>query len=304
MRKVLLILGIILLVVILIFGGLAFALRPPHKVFAPQGTDDSAEMQTILTEYIMEQAAVALDGYTGEGDLVVSLEQNGLSQALADALRYKVPGLPGGLKYTGIFSDVHQDYVEIGAGLKFLFIPTGISARLQMTADQGEIGLSMRSVHLGRIRLPLDFFLNTVGKYVQLPLDASTLSTSIPMELGEEMGITLVGLDLESEQILLSLQLDEGAIPGIPEETVESFKESIPEMYGVLDGNPAAAAVLKAIEDIIEQAQADGKKVNPLRLMNLGEKLYDALTNEEFRELESVLDDDVKALLEQVRKDN
>ncbi len=297
MRKVLLILGIILLVVILIFGGLAFALRPPHKVFAPQGTDDSAEMQTVLTEYIMEQAAVALDGYTGEGDLVVSLEQNGLSQALADALRDKVPGLPGGLKYTGIFTDVHPDYVEIGAGLKLLFIPIGASARLQVTAVQDEIELNLLSVHLGRIRLPLDFFLNATGKYVQLPLDTSTLSTSIPMDLGEEMGITLADLDLEPGNVLVSLQLDEGVIPEIPDETVESFKESIPEMYDVLADNPVAAAALKEIEDIVEQAQADGKKVNPLRLKILAEKLYGSLIEEEFKLLEKVLNDEVKELL-------
>lgn len=293
---------IVLSIAILLFGGLAFALRPPHKVFAPRGTVIAVEVQTVLNKYIKEQAADALDHYAGEGDLLIPLDQDGISQALADALGDNVQGLPRVLKFTGIFTDVNPDYVEIGAGFKFLFIPTGISTRLEMTAAQDEIELNLLSTHLGRISLPQEFFLNRAGKYLQLPLDASGLSTSIPMDLGDEMGITLAGLNLGQGQLLLSLHLDKDAIPEIPEETVESIKESIPEMFDILDGNPTAVVALKEIEQLLDQAQVEDKKVNPLRLMTLGEELNGALTEDEYKQLDPVINDDVKKLLEEAQQ--
>jgi uncharacterized protein YpmS len=291
---------IILLVFVLLIGGLAWALRPPYPVIAPRETEAEFDVRTALSGYIMERVELALDNYSGEETLEVSLDQAGLNQVLADALNSQVSGLPSALRFTGAFTKFHEDYVQVGGGFKFLFLHAGLSARMKMHITDGNLELSLLSTHLGRLPLSANFVSNILGKILDLPQDLSAISVTAPIDIAEDMGIAISSLELRSEEILVCLEIDDDLVPEIPDSVVKSFEESLPQVNEVLADNPVAAETLAEIETLLEQAKTEDKQVNPLKLMTLGQKLYSSLSQEELEQLDQVLSDDVKELLVQV----
>ena len=133
-----------------------------------------------------------------------------------------------------------------------------------------------------------------------LPAELTSQSLTAPINFdGQSLGISLADLELQAQQIFICLNIAEGLIPEIPDTVVESFQESLPEISRVLANNPAASDTLDEIETLLEQSKTDDKKVNPLRLMTLGEELSNSLIEAELQQLNLVLDDEVKALLAQ-----
>jgi len=296
---------IVLLVASLLFGGLIFAVRPPFRVIQPQNAGAvQGEGQTAFAGYILERFALAYDDYSGEGDIEVLVDQAGLTQVLANALGDEISGLPLGSKFTGVFMNIRQDQIQIGGAFKLLLFPVGISARMHVKIEDGQIVLKLLSTHLGRISLPINFMLKSAGRFVDMPEELSTLSVSVPIDFEDaELG-SISHLELQPQQILIKLQLAPGLIPEISDTMVASFEESLPEMQDILVDNPTALAALEEIQATLNQAKTEDKPVNPLRLLALGEKLHRSLSDQEIKELDGVLDDDIKDLLQQVRDSN
>jgi uncharacterized protein YpmS len=190
---------IVILVLGLLIGGFVFALRPPFTVVAPKESEFT-ELKPALNAYLMDRAALALDNYSGEGDIEISLDEAGLSQVLANALASQIDIFPKALSFTGVFMDIRQEYIQIGGGFKFLIFPVGVSARMQAEIRDGNLVLTVNSAHLGRIPLPLNFVLKTAEKYTELPEGISSLSVSVPLnEEGESIGLNISGLKLQAE---------------------------------------------------------------------------------------------------------
>lgn len=110
-KKFLTVFLIVILVLGLLIGGLVFALSPPFPVVAPQQSE-FAELKPALNAYLMDRAALALDSYSGEGEIDVSLDEAGLSQVLANALASRIDNLPKALNYSGVFMDIRQEYIQ------------------------------------------------------------------------------------------------------------------------------------------------------------------------------------------------
>lgn len=299
MKKFLIVFLIIILVLGLLIGGFVFALHPPFPVVAPQESE-FCELKPALNAYIMERAALALDDYTGEGEIEISLEEAGLSQVLANALASRIENLPKALNYTGVFMDIREEYIQAGGGFKFLFFQVGISARMQAEIRDGNLELKVNSAHLGRIPLPLNFVLKTAGKYTELPEEISSLSVSVPLnDEGESMGFNISGLKLQAEQLVFSVLAEENLIPEIDAALLEDLEELKPQAESILADNPVALAILDELEALLQEAKAQGKPVNPLRISILGEKLYNALSEDEIQQLRNIVDDDTMKFLEE-----
>ena len=288
---------IVILVLGLLIGGFVFALRPPFTVVAPKESEFT-ELKPALNAYLMERAALALDDYSGEGDIEISLDEAGLSQVLANALASQIDIFPKALSFTGVFMDIRQEYIQIGGGFKFLIFPVGVSARMQAEIRDGILVFKINSAHLGRIPLPLNFVLKTAGKYVKLPEDID--SVTVPLnEEGESIGLNIAGLKLQAEQMVFSVQAEDNLIPEIDEAILEDLEELKPQAQSILADNPVALAILDELEALLEEARAQSKPVNPLRLSILGEKLYNALSEDEIQQLRNIVDDDTMKFLEE-----
>lgn len=290
---------IFLLVFVLLLGGLAWALRPPFPVIAPQVTESDADIQTALTDYLLERVGLALDDYSGEGALEVTLDRAGLTQVLADALNSQISGLPSAVKFSGVFTDLNQDYVQLGGGFKVLFLKTGVSARMGVQIVDGNLELNLISVHLGRLPLSANFVLNTLGKHIDLPQELAGLSFPATFDLAEDKSVSISGLELRGEGIVFNLDIEDGLIPDIPNSVVSSLEESLPKVNEVLADNPVASEALEEIEAILEQSKAQDKQVNSLKLMAQGQKLYNSLSPQELEQFEEALPDDLKEFLAQ-----
>lgn len=298
MKKFLLIFLIVILVLGLLIGGIVFALSPPFPVVAPQQSEPD-ELEPSANAYLMEKVAAALDDYSGEGDMEIVLDEAGLSQAVADALAPQID-LPKTMKYTGAFVDVNQEYIQIGSGFKFLIFPVGVSTRLQAEVHDGNLHLAVKSASLGRIPLPLHFVLKVAGKYANLPAEISTLSFSVPLSDAEDdSGPSISGLELQAEQLVLSVQADASDFAAIDDEVLEDLEKVQPKAEAILKDNPQALKILEEIESLIEDAKAEGKTVNPVSLSILGEKFYNSLSDDEIQELRDILDDDTIEFLEE-----
>ncbi len=299
MKKFLVVLLVIILVLGLLIGGFVFALRPPFTVVAPKESEFT-ELKPALNAYLMDRAALALDSYSGEGEIDVSLDEAGLSQVLANALASRIDNFPRRLKYTGVFMDIRQEYIQIGGSFKFLFFPVGVSARMQAEIRDGNLELKVNSAHLGRIPLPLNFVLKTAEKYTELPEGISSLSVSVPInDEGESLGFNVSGLKLQAEQLVFSIQAEDNLIPEIDEAILEDLEELKPQAQSILADNPVALAILDELEALLEESRAKGKPVNPLRLSILGEKLYNALSEDEIQQLRNIVDDNTMKFLEE-----
>lgn len=299
MKKFLIVILVIILVLGTLIGGFVFALRPPFPVVAPQNFE-IAELQPALNAYLMERAALALDDYSGEGELEVSLDEDGLSQVLANVLASQIASLPKLLKYSGVFMDIRQEYILVGGGFKFLFFPVGVSARVQAEIRDGNLELKVDSAHLGRIPLPLNFVLKTAGKYTELPEEISSLSFSVPLNgEGDSMGFNISGLKLQADQMLFSILASDNLIPAIDEAILQDLEELKPQAQSILAENPAALEVLDELESLLEESKAQGKQVNPLRLSTLGERLYRSLSEDEMQQLRNIVDDETMKFLEE-----
>ncbi|MDD3074346.1 MAG: hypothetical protein PHS56_08020 [Eubacteriales bacterium] len=299
MKKFLTVFLIVILVLGLLIGGLVFALSPPFPVVAPQQSE-FAELKPALNAYLMERAALALDDYSGEGDIEISLDEAGLSQVLADALASQIDNFPRRLKYTGVFIDIRQEYIQVGASFKFLIFPIGVSARMQAEIRDGNLILKVNSAHLGRIPLPLNFVLKTAGKYTELPEEISSLSFSVPLnDKGESMGINISGLKLQAEQMVFSVLASDNLFPELDEAVLQDLEELKPQAQSILADNPEAMEILDELEALLEESKTTGKQVNPLRLSVLGEELYSSLSEVEIQELRNIVDDETMEFLEQ-----
>ena len=298
-KKFLTVFLIVILVLGLLIGGLVFALSPPFPVVAPQQSE-FAELKPALNAYLMERAALALDDYSGEGDIEISLDEAGLSQVLADALASQIDNFPRSLKYTGVFIDIRQEYIQVGASYKFLIFPIGVSARMQAEVRDGNLELELDSAHLGRISLPLQFVLKTAAKFKELPEEITTLSVSVPLSgAASDTGISISDLKLQSGQVVFNVLAEDNLIPVIDEAVLQELEGLKPQAQSILADNPVALEILDELEALLEESRAKGKPVNPLRLSILGEKLYNALSEVEIQELRNIVDDETMEFLEQ-----
>lgn len=278
----------------LILGGIAFALSPPFQVCAPVSVPADAE--DALSQYLLEQLELALDSYSGEENVFVTVGEAELSQVLANSLATQLPRLPKGFNFSGVIVNVNGDIFQAGAKFKFLFFPLGISAKVKIIEEDDNLRLDLLSTQLGRITLSRNLILNRIGKLTDLPLDSDNLSIPIAFE---EEGISLASIQALPGQIVIGLRIKDGLIPEIPSSTLDSFQETLPAMSDILIDNPTAAQALAEIENLLSQAKAQDTKVNPLSLKILGDKLYLSLSQEEISKLDGVLSSEVKDLLEQ-----
>lgn len=298
-KKFLTVFLIVILVLGLLIGGLVFALSPPFPVVAPQQSE-FAELKPALNAYLMERAALALDDYSGEGDIEISLDEAGLSQVLADALASQIDNFPRRLKYTGVFIDIRQEYIQVGASFKFLIFPIGVSAHMQAEIRDGNLILKVNSAHLGRISLPLQFVLKTAAKFKELPEEITTLSVSVPLSgAASDTDISISDLKLQSGQVVFNVLAEDNLIPVIDEAVLQELEGLKPQAQSILADNPVALKILDELEALLEESRAKGKPVNPLRLSILGEKLYNALSEVEIQELRNIVDDETMEFLEQ-----
>lgn len=299
MKKFLLVFLIVIIVLGLFIGGLVFALSPPFPVIAPQKSD-YAELEPAFKAFLMERVAVAFDDYTGKGDMEIVLDEAGFSQVLADTFANQMKDLPKVVSYTGIFMDIRPEHIQIGSGFKFLAFPVGVSARMKAEVLDGILILTITSAHLGRIPLPLNLALKIAGKYGDLPEEVTALSVSVPLNMDEESPrINFSGLELQAKQIVFSILAEENPIDPIDEEVLADLEEVRPQAELILKDNPPALEILEEIEFLIEDAKAQGKKVYPLKVGILGERLYNSLSQEEIQELSDIIDDDTMEFLQE-----
>ena len=288
MKSCLIVLLILLLVFVLLVGGAIFAVRPPFKVVTAPPADDA---KLEAASYVEGRLEAALDDYDYKGDLVVSLDQVGLSQILAGALA-QLP-IPANIRPTGIFMDIKHSHIEIGGAFKILFIHVGVSGRFGVEMNEDNIELKLISSHLGRLPLPINYVANTVGKYADIPDDLASLSVSVPLDFqGESFDvIQLKDLSLQPGQILISIFIEEGLIPDISPEVLADFDKAFPRIEDAIKNNETATAKLQEIKKHLDAAK-EGKKINPLTVKRLGEELYSSLSKEELEDLESILGSD------------
>lgn len=299
MKKFLIVLLIVILVLCLLIGGLVFALSPPFPVVAPKDSEIT-ELQPVLKAYLMDRAAMALDDYSGEGELEVSLDEAGLSQVFADALAGQIDNLPKAVKFSGVFMNMRKEYIQVGGGFKLLIFPVGISARMQAEVHDGNLVLKIDSAHLGRIPLPMKFVLNIAGKYADLPEELGNLSFTVPISGEDENApFSISGLELQAKQLVFSILAEENLIPEIDKAVLQELEELKPKAESILANNPVALEILDELETLLEEAKAQDKQPNPLKLSTLGEKFYHSLSEDEIEELIDIVDDETMQFLEE-----
>ena len=115
----------------------------------------------------------------------------------------------------------------------------------------------------------------------------------------ESPRINFSGLELQAKQIVFSILAEENPIDPIDEEVLADLEEVRPQAELILKDNPPALEILEEIEFLIEDAKAQGKKVYPLKVGILGERLYNSLSQEEIQELSDIIDDDTMEFLQE-----
>ena len=299
MKKFLIVLLIVILVLGLLVGGFVFAFSPPFSVVAPQSSEP-AQLKPAINAYLRERAALALDDYSGEGELEVSIDEAGLSQVLADAIASQIDDLPKAVKFSGVFMDMRKEYIQVGGGFKFLFFHVGISARMQAEVKDGNLVLKLDSAYLGRIPLPMKFALNTASKYADLPEDLANLSVSMPLSGEDESSaFNITDLELQAKQLVFSILAEENFIPKIEEAVLEDLEELKSQAQSILTNNPVALEILDELDTLLEEAKTKDKQPNPLRLSTLGEKFYRSLSKGEIEQLRDIIDDETMQFLEE-----
>jgi hypothetical protein len=289
LKKIWLVVLIVIIVLGLLIGGLVFALSPSFPLVVPRQSEYE-DLGPALNAYLMEKVADALDDYPGEGDMEIVLDQAGLSQVFADALSRELD-LPRSIRYTGVFMNVRQEYIQVGSGFKFLIFPVGVSARLQVEVHEGNLHLAIKSAHLGRIPLPIDPVLKFARQFVNLPEEITAFSLALN-EGGDSPDLSISGLELQDKQLVFKVQVDEGPFAAIDEGILEELEKVQPQAEAILEDNPRALEILGEIETLIEEAKAGGKDVNPVRVRLLGEEFFNSLSEKELRQLEDIVDED------------
>lgn len=298
MRTWLKVVLIIFLILVVLVGGMVFALRPPYKVIAWQS--EAAEFEEAFSSYIEARLEAALNGYSGDGALVVTVDQAGLTQVAADGLKTQVSFLPGSIKYTGMFMNLQEAQIELGAAAKFWIIPVGVSGRFQIEAGEDNLELKLLSTRIGRLPLPHSFALKLISKFLDFSNSQDDLCITVPLDLqGQDVkGVKLVDIEVKPEMLILSVHVEEGVIPEVPDTVRESFNQSIPKIEETIKDNQAAVEIFEDLKEAVGSLE-DTEKINPLTLKRLGEELYSSLEDKEKDELYRALDKDLLDYLEQ-----
>lgn len=299
MKKKITVLIIILLGLALLISGAVFAISSPFPL-VPPAEGEHLDIEEALKAYLLERATLALDDYPGEGELAISLEAPGFSQFLANSFSAQAEDvIPKNLKFRGAFSNFTEKGITVGGGFKYLFLPLAVSVQMQAELQEGALQLQIESVRLGRIPLPLKLFTKLAGRFLEESADLTSLSLDLPLA-DNDWGFAITALNLEPEQAVIHVLIPDTSFLEIDEEVLQNLEEIKPQVEPILENNPRAMALLEEIETLLNQAKESGKPVNVLRIKNLAEDFYEALSPEEINQLEAVVDKDTLDYIRQL----
>jgi len=288
MRRVLLLSIILSLVLVILMGTL---LCPPYKDAIGIAADTYGD--SAMQNYFMKRLGIALAKYPGRGNLVITLEEEPLNQILVPLFEKQL-SLPKGIKYSGAFLRLRENRAQLGCAFRFLFLPLVFSCDLD-TEFQGNLILSVTSVKIGRIPFPTKFATSLVSRYVDMPeLDGSRITIPVKLDDYGLPGVVISDLKILDEKIEIGMQI-QGVTPSIPDSARDNFSDSVPEIQGILEDNPLAQEKLIQLQELVSSGAP------PLQLLMAAAELYNALDHEELSQLEKVLDEEIRSLLEQVR---
>ena len=298
MKKFLKVLLIIITVIVLLLVGLVLAARPPFTVVSPRETEYT-EIEDVMNAYLLERATIAFDGYPGEGELNIVLEEEGLSQALADALYTQTDDFPKGMEFLGALIRIGPETATVSGSFKFSIITFGLSAKVEAEIEGEDLKAQLLSAKLGRVPLPLKLILNLVGKFTELPEEVAAMAVTLPLgdEEDEDEEFNITNLSLQAGEIVLSIPAPDF---DIFEVSVKEMKEYKSEIAKTFPNNHVAVQHIENFIVILEKAQAEGKRANPLRLDAEYRAFFAALSDEEVDRLieEELIDQETLDYLE------